>query len=56
MIEVVIIGAGPFGLACGIAAKEQGLDYLIIDKGALVNSLYHYPLNMTFSQLLTDWK
>ena len=48
MIEVVIIGAGPIGLACGIAAKEQGLDYLIIDKGALVNSLYHYPLNMTF--------
>ena len=48
MIEVVIIGAGPIGLACGIAAKEQGFDYLIIDKGALVNSLYHYPLNMTF--------
>ena len=48
MIEVVIIGAGPIGLACGIAAKGQGLDYLIIDKGALVNSLYHYPLNMTF--------
>lgn len=48
MIDVVIIGAGPIGLACGIAAKKQGLDYLIIDKGALVNSLYHYPLNMTF--------
>ena len=47
-MEVVIIGAGPIGLACGIAAKEQGLDYLIIDKGALVNSLYNYPLNMTF--------
>ena len=48
MIDVVIIGAGPIGLACGIAAKEQGLDYLILDKGTLVNSLYHYPLNMTF--------
>ena len=48
MKDVIIIGAGPIGLACGIAAKEQGLSFTIFDKGTLVNSLYHYPLNMTF--------
>lgn len=46
--DVVIVGAGPIGLACGIEAKKAGLSYLIIDKGCLVNSLYNYPLNMTF--------
>jgi thioredoxin reductase (NADPH) len=46
--DLVIIGAGPIGLACGIEAKKAGLKYLIIDKGCLVNSLYNYPLNMTF--------
>lgn len=46
--DAVIIGAGPIGLACGIEAKKAGLSYLIIDKGCLVNSLYHYPFNMTF--------
>ncbi len=46
--DIMIIGAGPIGLACGIEAKKAGLSYLIIDKGCLVNSLYHYPLNMTF--------
>ena len=48
MKDVIIIGAGPIGLACGIDAKKRGLDYLILDKGVLVNSLYHYPQNMTF--------
>ena len=48
MKDVVIIGAGPIGLACGIEAQKRGLDYLILDKGVLVNSLYHYPQNMTF--------
>lgn len=48
MKDVIIIGAGPIGLACGIAAQKKQLDYLILDKGTLVNSLYHYPLNMTF--------
>lgn len=48
MKDVIIIGAGPIGLACGIAAKKRKLDYLILDKGVLVNSLYHYPQNMTF--------
>jgi len=46
--EIVIIGAGPIGLACGIEAQKAGLDYIIIEKGALVNSLFHYPLLMTF--------
>lgn len=46
--DLIIIGAGPIGLACGIEAKKKGLSYLIIEKGCLVNSLYNYPLNMTF--------
>ena len=48
MKDVIIIGAGPIGLACGIEAKKNSLDYLIFDKGCLVNSLYNYPMNMTF--------
>lgn len=47
-IDVVIVGAGPIGIACGIAAQAAGLKFRIIEKGCLVNSLYHYPLNMTF--------
>jgi len=46
--DLVIIGAGPIGLACGIEAKKAGLSYLIIDKGCLVNSIYNYPRGMTF--------
>src|SRR3954471_21225311 len=46
--DVIIIGAGPIGLACGLEAKKAGLDYAIIEKGCLVNSLYNYPVNMTF--------
>jgi thioredoxin reductase (NADPH) len=46
--DVVIIGAGPIGLACAIEAKKAGLRYVVIEKGCLVNSLYHYPHNMTF--------
>ena len=48
MQDVIIIGAGPIGLACGVEAQKKGLKYTIFDKGTLVNSLYHYPLNMTF--------
>jgi thioredoxin reductase (NADPH) len=47
-VDILIIGAGPIGLACGIEAKKAGLTYVIIDKGCLVNSLYNYPKNMTF--------
>lgn len=46
--EIVIIGGGPIGLACGIAAKKAGKDFVILEKGCLVNSLYNYPINMTF--------
>lgn len=46
--DILIIGAGPIGLACGIAAKKAGLSYVIVEKGCLVNSLYNYPSNMTF--------
>ena len=46
--DVIIIGAGPIGIACGIAAKNNNLSHLIIEKGCLVNSLYNYPINMTF--------
>lgn len=45
---VIIIGAGPIGLACGIALKRKNIPFLIIDKGCLTNSIYHYPVNMTF--------
>lgn len=46
--DIVIIGGGPIGLACGIEAQKAGLSYVIIEKGCLVNSLYNYPYNMTF--------
>ncbi|MDQ6610205.1 MAG: YpdA family putative bacillithiol disulfide reductase [Bacteroidota bacterium] len=45
---LIIIGGGPIGLACALEAAKKGIDYLIIEKGALVNSLYNYPVNMTF--------
>ncbi|MFA6946162.1 MAG: YpdA family putative bacillithiol disulfide reductase [Pedobacter sp.] len=46
--DILIIGGGPIGLACGIEAKKAGLSYIILEKGCLVNSLYNYPANMTF--------
>lgn len=46
--DVIIIGAGPIGLACGIEAEKSKLSYLIIEKGCLVNSIFNYPTNMTF--------
>lgn len=46
--DVVIVGAGPAGLAAAIAAKKSGLTYEVIEKGALVNSLLHYPAEMVF--------
>ena len=47
-MDVIIIGAGPIGIACGIEAEKRDLQYLVIDKGPIVNSIYRYPLNMTF--------
>ena len=46
--KLAIIGAGPIGLACALAAQKAGIDYVILEKGCLVNSLYNYPANMTF--------
>jgi thioredoxin reductase (NADPH) len=45
---IIIIGGGPIGLACALEAKKAAIDYLILEKGSLVNSLYNYPSNMTF--------
>lgn len=47
-LDVLIVGAGPIGLACGIEAEKHGLNYLIVEKGVLTNSLFNYPVNMTF--------
>lgn len=46
--DIIIIGGGPIGLACAIEAKKANLKYCVLEKGCLVNSLFHYPLNMTF--------
>lgn len=46
--DVLIVGAGPAGLATAIAASRNGLDYVVVEKGALVNSLLHYPTEMVF--------
>lgn len=46
--EVLIIGAGPIGIACALECKKKNLDYVVLEKGALTNSLFNYPLNMTF--------
>ncbi len=48
LFDVIIIGGGPIGIACGLEAKKQGLSYLIIEKGPIVNSLFNYPINMQF--------
>lgn len=46
--DAIVVGAGPTGLACGIELEKLGLDCILIDKGCVVNSLYHYPTNMVF--------
>jgi thioredoxin reductase (NADPH) len=46
--NLLIIGGGPIGLTCALAAQKAGIEYLILEKGTLVNSLYNYPINMTF--------
>ncbi len=55
MYDIIIIGAGPIGMNCALEAKKAGLNALMIDKGMLVNTLFHFPTNMTYfstSQLL----
>ena len=46
--SIIIIGGGPIGIACALEAEKHNIDYLIIEKGTVVNSLYNYPVNMTF--------
>jgi thioredoxin reductase (NADPH) len=46
--DILIVGAGPSGLATAIAAKKQGLDYAIVEKGVLVNSIFNFPMHMVF--------
>lgn len=48
ILDILIIGAGPIGLNCALEAQKNNLDYLIIEKGTIVNSLYNYPLYMRF--------
>ncbi len=45
---LIIIGGGPIGIACALEAKKHNIDYLILEKGTIVNSLFNYPVNMTF--------
>lgn len=47
-VDVLVIGAGPTGLACGIEAQKAGFKVVVIDKGCVVNSIFNYPANMTF--------
>ncbi len=47
-MELIIIGGGPIGIACGLEAKKKGGSYLILEKGPIVNSLFNYPVNMQF--------
>jgi thioredoxin reductase (NADPH) len=46
--DVAIVGAGPTGLACGIELKRRGIPNILFDKGCVVNSIYHYPINLVF--------
>lgn len=48
LLDIVIVGGGPIGIACGLEAKKKGLSYVILEKGPIVNSLFHYPSNMQF--------
>jgi thioredoxin reductase (NADPH) len=46
--DVLVVGAGPTGMACAIEAQRAGFSAVLVDKGCLVNSLFHYPANMVF--------
>ncbi|MGS2739499.1 YpdA family putative bacillithiol disulfide reductase [Sinomicrobium sp. M5D2P17] len=46
--DILIVGGGPIGIACALEAKKNGLSYVVLEKGCIANSLYNYPLNMTF--------
>ncbi|HLK68774.1 MAG TPA: YpdA family putative bacillithiol disulfide reductase [Bryobacteraceae bacterium] len=46
--DALVVGAGPTGLACGIELEQRGVKTVMVEKGCVVNSIYHYPTNMTF--------
>ena len=46
--DIIIVGAGPIGLACAVEAEKSGYNHLILERGCLVNSIFNYPTNMTF--------
>ncbi|RCS27610.1 YpdA family putative bacillithiol disulfide reductase [Polaribacter sp. WD7] len=48
MLDIVIVGGGPIGIACGLEAQKKELSYIILEKGPIVNSIYNYPVNMQF--------
>jgi thioredoxin reductase (NADPH) len=48
LLDIIIIGGGPSGLACAIEAQRAGFDYLVVEKGCVVNSLYNYPTQLVF--------
>jgi thioredoxin reductase (NADPH) len=48
MYDLICIGAGPTGLACAMEARRAGMKPLVVDKGCLCNSIYHYPTNLLF--------
>jgi thioredoxin reductase (NADPH) len=48
LFDVIVIGAGPTGLACAIELEREGYDYLVIEKGCIVNSLFHFPTQMIY--------
>ncbi len=48
MKDVIIVGAGPAGLACAIEAARKKLDYVVLDRGCVVNAIYNFPKNITF--------
>jgi thioredoxin reductase (NADPH) len=47
-VDVLVVGAGPTGLACGIELQRRGVKAVLIEKGCVVNSIYRYPTHMTF--------
>jgi thioredoxin reductase (NADPH) len=47
-LDLIIVGGGPIGIACGLEAQKKGLSYVILEKGPIVNSLFNYPNNMQF--------
>ena len=48
LFDVLIVGGGPIGLACALEARKNNLKYIVIEKGTVANSIYNYPLYMTF--------